>query len=169
MVEAEGLHKQVTPYAYGPPAIRFSEQDVDRARAAGVLIEFERGPPIIVDRGIYRELAKDALKRTVGDLRVRAAEVAEQKKRDRKNGGSRSGDPAGDAARERDRRLRELADEAHGVNLDLGAGLLKGLSSVDPADTDVARFFVYSVLGPDYDGASWRRPGENSSPRRGWD
>ena len=41
--EAEKLHKQITPYAYGPPPIRFNEEDVDQARAAGVLIEFERG------------------------------------------------------------------------------------------------------------------------------
>lgn len=160
LVEAERLHKQVTPYAYGPPPVRFTEEDVDRARAAGVLIEFERGRPIVVDCGLYRELAKDAVKRTVEDLRVRAAEAAEQTPRDRKNGRSGSDDPAGDAARERDRRLRELADQAHGVNLDLGAGLLRGLSSVDPADMDVARFVVYALLGPDYDGSSWTKAGE---------
>lgn len=160
LAEAEKLHKQVTPYAYGGPPIRFIEQDVDQARAAGVLIEFERGRPIIVDRALYRELAKDALKRTVEDLRARAADVAEQKKRDRLRGADQPENPAVEVERMRDMRLRELADQAHGVNLDLGSRLLKGLSTVDPFDMDVARFFVYALLGPDYDGSSWTKAGE---------
>jgi hypothetical protein len=79
LTEAEDLHKKVTPYAYGPPPIRFTEEDIDQARAAGVLIEFERGRPIIVDRPLYRELAKAAVKRTVEDLRGRAVEVEEER------------------------------------------------------------------------------------------
>ena len=54
LAEAEKLHKQVNQYAYGAPAIRFVEQDVDEARAAGVLIELDRSVPIIVDRPLYR-------------------------------------------------------------------------------------------------------------------
>jgi hypothetical protein len=46
------------------------------------------------------------------------------------------------AKRERDAQLRELTDQAHGANLDLGHALLHNLTSVDPADIDVARFFV---------------------------
>src|SRR3954465_9965419 len=62
--EAEKLHKQLDRYAYGPPPVRFSEQDVDQARAAGVLIEFDGpGRPIIVDRPLYRELVKGAVQR----------------------------------------------------------------------------------------------------------
>jgi hypothetical protein len=160
LTEAEKLHKQVTPYTYGPPPIRFTEDDVDQARAAGVLIEFERGRPIIVDRPLYRELAKAALKRTVEDLRARAADVAEQKKRARLNGATALANPAAEADRRRDERLRELADQAHGVNLDLGWDLLNGLSTVDPLDMNVARFFVYALLGPDYDGSSWTKAGE---------
>jgi ParB/RepB/Spo0J family partition protein len=45
VAEAEQLHKQVDRYAYGPPALRFSEADVDPARAAGVLIELDRSTP----------------------------------------------------------------------------------------------------------------------------
>jgi ParB/RepB/Spo0J family partition protein len=51
--ECERLHRQLDRYAYGPPPIRFAEEDVDRARAAGVLIEFDSGRPIIVDRSLY--------------------------------------------------------------------------------------------------------------------
>jgi hypothetical protein len=37
-----------------------------RSRAGRRLIEFERGRPIIVDRPLYRELVKSAIKRTHG-------------------------------------------------------------------------------------------------------
>ena len=39
--DAEKLHRQLDRYAYGPPQIRFTDADVDQARAAGVLIEFD--------------------------------------------------------------------------------------------------------------------------------
>jgi hypothetical protein len=50
------------------------------------------------------------------------------------------------AKRERDAQLRELTDQAHGANTDLGHALVHNLSSVDPTDIDVARFFV--LCGP---------------------
>ena len=37
-----------------------------------MLIEFERGRPIIVDRPLYRELVKGAIKRTHDDLEAKA-------------------------------------------------------------------------------------------------
>ena len=53
--EAATLHKQVDRYAYGAPSIRFSESDIDQARAAGVLGELEnhaaRGMTMIVPCG----------------------------------------------------------------------------------------------------------------------
>ncbi len=48
--QATALHKQIDRYSYGAPAIRFNEQDVDQARAAGVLVEFDASAPIITDR-----------------------------------------------------------------------------------------------------------------------
>jgi hypothetical protein len=36
MTEAKKLHRQVDPYAYGPPPVHFSAADTDQARAAGV-------------------------------------------------------------------------------------------------------------------------------------
>jgi ParB/RepB/Spo0J family partition protein len=147
--EAEKLHKQLDAYAWGAPPVRFTDADVDQARAAGVLIEFDRATPIIVDRSLYREIVKGAITRTVEDLGVKAAERAKQRAQDRKRTGG-AVDPVAEANRERDRQLRDLADQAHGVNLDLGRGLLTGLSTVDPADVDVARFFAYALLGADY-------------------
>ena len=56
----------------------------------------------------------------------RAAKAAEQKKTRPPSRCERQQNPAAEADRTRDRQLRELADQAHGVNLDLGARLLKG-------------------------------------------
>ena len=102
VAEAEKLHKQVDQYAYGPPTIRFTDADVDQARAAGVLIEFDRGAPIITDRALYRELAKQAIARTVEELRERAAAKAQ---------GKRTG------AAKRERTPREELDVEHRATL----------------------------------------------------
>jgi hypothetical protein len=138
--DTEKLHKQLDRYAYGPPQVRFTDDDVDQARAAGVLIEFQQGRPIIVDRPLYRELVKGAVKRTHDELETKAATAAKEKKSAR--AGKAPADPVTIAKRERDAQLRELTDQAHGANLDLGHALVHSLTTVDPADMDVARFFV---------------------------
>jgi hypothetical protein len=140
LAEAEKLHKQISEYAYGPPTIRFAELEVDQARAAGVLIELERTTPIITDRSLYRELCKQAIRRTVEDLRVRATELAEQHKQAKAAG--RPVHPAAEARREHGRRMRQLAEQARGANLDLGRSLMNGLACVDPSDITVARLLV---------------------------
>ncbi len=156
LAEIEELHRTVNRHSYGPPQVRFNELDVDQARAAGVLIESERAP-VIVDRPLYRELAKQALARTVQELREQAQRFTQERKSKRQSGGVAAGDggPAGRAAelrREHGRELRRLAAQAHGANLDLGWALRNGLSTVDPADMSVARFFVGAALGADYHG-----------------
>jgi hypothetical protein len=133
--EAVTLHKQLDRYAYGAPTVRFTESDVDQARAAGVLAEFENARPIIVDRSLYRELSKQAIKRTVEDLRARVTEVAQERKAARASG--RPVDPEAEARREHGRQIRAIAEQAHGANLDLGWGLMNGLAAVDPADMAV--------------------------------
>jgi hypothetical protein len=141
--QAENLHRQLDRYAYGPSTVRFADADVDQARAAGALIELDRAAPIIVDRVLYRELVKTAIARTVTELEAKVAAAAEDKKTTRTDRANpRPADPLQRASRERDRQLRELADQAHGTNLDLGAALITGLSTVDPADINDARFFV---------------------------
>jgi hypothetical protein len=57
LTEAEQLHAKLDRYAYGPPPIRFTEADVDQARAAGVLLELGR-TPIILDRAVYRDSSR---------------------------------------------------------------------------------------------------------------
>lgn len=148
--EIERLHKEVTPYAYGPPPIRFSEQEVDQARAARVLIE-GGDVPVIVDRPLYRELCKDALKRTAQEFADRAAQLARQRAAQKTlDLTTKAVDPAAEPKREHRRQTRQLAAQAHGVNIDLGWSLRKGLGTVDPSDMVVARFFAYAALGSDY-------------------
>jgi hypothetical protein len=157
--DAEKLHKQVDRFAYGPPQVRFTDEDIDQARAAGALIEFDGpGRPIIVDRPLYRELVKNAIKRTLDDLEAKVAAAAKEKQSART--AKTPADPLAVARRERDAQLRELTDQAHGVNVDLGHALVHNLSTVDPSDVDVARFFVGALLGPDHDGSPYTQTGE---------
>ena len=156
--QAEKLHRQLDRYAYGPPQVRFTDADVDRARAPGVLIEFQTGRPIIVDRTLYRELVKAAIKRSYDELEAKAATAAKEKKAARAS--KAPADPVSVAKRERDAQLRELTDQAHGANLDLGHALLHNLTTVDPSDMDVARFFVGALLGADHDSSAYTQTGE---------
>jgi hypothetical protein len=158
--EAEKIHKQITQYAYGPPPIRFTEQDVDEARAAGVPIELEHSTPVIVDRPLYRELAKRAIKRTTEQLRADAERARTEHKQSTKEHGAQPADPAEQARREHGRRLRELSDQAHGANVDLGLALMNNLATVDPTNLSVARFFVFGLLGADYDGSPYTQSGD---------
>ena len=139
VAEGEKLHRQIDQYAYGPPTFRFASADVDQARAAGVLIEFDGGAPIITDRALYRELAKQVIARTVEELRGRAAAKAHGT---RNASVKRERTPREALDAEHRATLRELTRQAHGTNLDLGAALLTELATVAPDDIDVARFFV---------------------------
>ena len=154
------LTKELDRYAYGVD-VRFDESHVDQARAAGVVIEFERSAPIIVDRSLYRELVKSAITCTVAKLESKIAAREHDRKTARQSQKtSAPADPEKQAEREHRGRMRELSEQAHGVNLDVGAELLKGLSTVDPADITVARFFVYGLLGSDYDDSPYTQTGE---------
>jgi hypothetical protein len=142
MAEIDELFKRLNPYAYSSRLVRFIDAEIDQARAAGVLVEFEHGAPIITDRKLYRELVKQALKRAVQEYREKAAAANEAKAAARKRSGATPNDPLADAKRAHREAIRGLSDQAHGVNLDLGTSLINGLSRVDPDDMAVARFFV---------------------------
>lgn len=147
--EAEQLHKLLDTYAYGPPTIRFAEADVDQARAAGVLIELEATAPIICDRGLFRELCKQAIHRTVDELRDRKAARATEQSELRAGRSEREPTEKERLDAEHRAALRDFATRAHNVNLDLGAALTSQLCVVDSDSVDVARFFAYGLLGPD--------------------
>jgi ParB/RepB/Spo0J family partition protein len=146
--EAETLHRQIDRHAYGPPTIRFAESEVDQARAAGVLIEFEHGTPVITDRAMLRELAKQAIDRTLQELHV-AKQADASERATRRAQGMPERTPEQKLEAEHRAAVRRLSARAHGTNLDLGSALLQKLATVDPRDMDVARFFTYGLLGPD--------------------
>jgi hypothetical protein len=146
-------------YSYGVD-VRFAEVEVDQARAAGVVIEFERGAPLIVDRSLYRELVKQAVARTATELEARVAERTTEQRADRVARAQLPVDPAAQARRDEQRAVRAIAERAHGVNLDIGAGLLNGLATVDPSDMTVARFFALGLLGADYDQSPYTQTGD---------
>jgi hypothetical protein len=145
------LAKRLDRHAYGSPRVRFSEEDVDQARAAGVLIEFEGARPVIVDRAVYRELVKQAIRRHLQQLTVRVQQQDADRKA-AKLANRADADPAAAAKREHGRRMRTLAGQAHNANTDLGWALRNGLAVVDPGDMTVARFLVYALLEGDGDG-----------------
>jgi hypothetical protein len=138
--DATKPHKGLDRYAFVPLPVRFTDSDIDQARAAGVLIEFAHGRPIIVEHSLYRELVKSAINRTHDELRAKAAAAVKNKQAARAT--EAPADPLSSAKRERDMQLRELTDRAHGANLDLGHALIHNLTSVDATDVDVARFFA---------------------------
>lgn len=146
--EAEGLHRQLDRYAYGPPTIRFADAEVDQARAAGVLVEFDHGTPIITDKALFRELVKQAINRTLEELRV-AKQADASDRANRRAQGRDEPTPAQALDAEHRATMRQLTVRAHGTNLDLGSALLQKLATVDPSDMDVARFFAFGLLGPD--------------------
>src|SRR5688500_13866968 len=137
--EAKTLHGQLDRYAYGPPPVRIGYAEIDQARAGGVLLELDR-TQVILDRGVYRELVKAAVARTVEELRARAQERASEQRERTSAVTKRERTPREDADAEHRAQAREFTRRAHAVNLDLGAALLDRLATVDPASMDVARF-----------------------------
>ena len=150
IAEARELHRQI-PYSYGDPHIRFTEAEVDRARAAGVLLEYGEESPVVTDLAVYQDLCRTAIAAGVEALKQRAAQRTEEEE-------SIVGAPAEKAKPDLEDKLatlekkhrseiRQLAATAHNANLDLGDSLRNGLTVVDSDDINVARFFVYGLLG----------------------
>jgi hypothetical protein len=97
--DATKPHKGLDRYAFVPLPVRFTDSDIDQARAAGVLIEFAHGRPIIVEHSLYRELVKSAINRTHDELRAKAAAAVKNKQAARAT--EAPADPLSSAKRER--------------------------------------------------------------------
>jgi ParB/Sulfiredoxin domain len=113
--ECAELHRAIEQYAYGPPTIRFAESEVDQARAAGLLIEFDHGAAIITDRSLYRELVKQAIARTLEELTDRKATLdAERAEARKRNGGAgRTPEQELDGRASRDRARPDRSSAQH--------------------------------------------------------
>jgi ParB/RepB/Spo0J family partition protein len=153
IAEARTLHKQINPYSYSDPTIRFTEAEIDRARAAGVLLEYGEESPLVTDVAVYQDLCQTAIAAGVEALKQQAAERTEEEASIFGASGAKDKPEPDDERTTQEKKhraeMRRLADTAHGANLDLGDSLRNGLTVVDPADMTVARFFVYGLLGTD--------------------
>jgi len=152
VAEAKELNKQLNPYSYFPPNIRFTEAETDRARAAGVLLEYGEENPLVTDFAVYQDLCRTALAAGVRALKQQIAEREEARRETKDEISPKKAEPDDERAtleKQHRREMRALAATAHGANLDLGNSLKNGLTVVDPADMNVARFFVFGLLGPD--------------------
>jgi ParB/RepB/Spo0J family partition protein len=157
--EATRLNRQLLGWSQ-PPRFRFSEAEIDRARAAGVLLEYDEETPLVADFDLYQDLCATAITHGVGGLRERIAE-REQEAADRTAEqpdtptGTLTGtqqpppDPLSELERKHRAAMRTFAASAHAANLDLGDSLRGGLAVVDPSDIKVAWFFVYALFGAD--------------------
>jgi hypothetical protein len=153
--EATKLNHQLLGW-FQPPQFRFSEAEVDRARAAGVLLEYGQEAPLVTDFALYQELCATAIAHGTEALRDRISEREEEAAADKAEQpntptGTQESEPDELSELERAHRaaMRSFAASAHAANLDLGDSLRHGLSVIDPSDIKVARFFVYALLGAD--------------------
>jgi ParB/RepB/Spo0J family partition protein len=151
LAEAADLYKQLHPFSWGHPRIRFTEAETDRARAAGVLLEYGEEDPLVTDFTVYQDLCRTAIAAGLQAFKQQIAERAELGEimtATNKGKGTPDDELAALQAAHR-REIRQLAATAHGANLDLGNTLRASLTVIDPADMTVARFFVYALLGAD--------------------
>jgi ParB/RepB/Spo0J family partition protein len=151
IAEAADLYKQLHPYSYGHPRIRFTEAETDRARAAGVLLEHDEEDPLVTDFAVYRDLCRTAIATGVQAFKQQLSERAEigdiKAATNNRKGTADEKFAALQTANRRE--IRQLAETAHSANLDLANTLRAGLTVIDPTDMNVARFFVYALLGAD--------------------
>jgi len=139
--------------------LELSEADADRARAAGVLLEVEADADKyswVVSAMWLVDVVGTRLDDDIAALEKRAAK---QTKRTGTAAGTGSGSGSASGSSERDLAEKISRDankrwkeEARGPNLALGRELMNKLAKVE-TDVDVARFFVYGMLG--------RRSGES--------
>ena len=153
--EATKLNQQLLGWSQ-PPQFRFSEAEVDRARAAGVLLEYGDETPLVADLPLYQELCATTIADAVHALTERVSEREQEtavSRAEQPNVPTDTQQPQPDPLSELERKhrgaMRNFAASAHAANLDLGDSLRGGLAVLDPSDIKLARFFVYALLGAD--------------------
>ena len=158
--QAEKLHKQLDRYAYGPPQVRFTDDGrrpgarrrrADRVRARPA---DHRRPPALPRARQGRDQAHPRRARGQGRR-------GRQGEEDRARRARRRPTRSPSAKRERDAQLRELADQAHGANLDLGARARSTTSPPSTRATSTSRGSSSTrCSAPTTTARPTRRPGE---------
>jgi hypothetical protein len=131
--------------------VEFADEQIDQARAFGVLLETDRGA-YITERVVLKQLMEDAAKAYLPALKQlkeqEKANKAEAKKAERKAKAEAPPNPLDAIEAEHRAKQRDFAIQGRTANLALGDALLQKAAIVDPADLDVAKLFVYGLLGP---------------------
>jgi hypothetical protein len=116
-----------------------------------VLVELDHRRPLIVDRALYRELAKGAIARTVEELRVKVADLAASRNEERRRSADESDDPV---SRERIHHLavagvrlavEELREDMTKTRKDGSRGRLK-IDYGDPKEPEAAIEWLWRFL-----------------------
>lgn len=133
-------------YEYGP-AIYFTDEAVDGARALGALHEIasNRDEPMVV----LVDDAKHSVLSTMCTVSLLAYTPPVKEKAERASKAAAERTPEKQLELDEKKELRGTLPEVAGAHAAQRAQLLEQFNSV-PIDMDVARFFVYSVLGNDY-------------------
>jgi hypothetical protein len=131
--------------------VEFAEEQIDQARALGVLLQTDRGA-YVTDRTVLKQLMEDAATAYLPLLqqmkREEKAAQAEAKRAERKAKAEAAPNRLDAIEAEHKAKQREFAVQGRAANLGLGDGLCRRAAIVDPADLDVAKLFVYGLLGP---------------------
>lgn len=133
---------------YGGASIRIAAPELDRARAAGVLLEYEHAA-LITDRAMHKDILRTAITRSLHETKAAIEERKELIRQERAEQAELPETPERELERQHRAAVREFAARAANVNLDLGHALTSNLIEIDPDDVQLARFMVYSLLGPD--------------------
>jgi ParB/RepB/Spo0J family partition protein len=148
-LQGQRAYGTTTPGEYA--RVEFADEQVDQARALGVLLETDRGA-FITDRAVLKQLMEDAALAYLPALRQLKEQEKEAKaetnkaKREAKR--DAPPDPYAELDADHKRKQRDHAVQARPANLALGDQLLRDGAVVDPASLDVAHLFVYGLLGP---------------------
>jgi hypothetical protein len=131
--------------------VEFSDEQIDQARAFGVLLETDSGA-YITERVVLKQLMEDAAKAYLPALKQlkeqEKANKAEAKKAERQAKADAPPNPLDAIEAEHRASQRDFAIQGRAANLALGDALLQKAAIVDPTDLDVAKLFVYGLLGP---------------------
>jgi ParB/RepB/Spo0J family partition protein len=142
-LQGQRAYATTTPGEYA--RVEFADEQVDQARALGVLLETDRGA-FITDRAAMKQLMEDAALAYLPAVRQlqeqRKADKAEAKKAEREAKRAAPPDPYAELDPDHKRKQRDHAVQARPANLALGDRLLRQAAVVDPASLDVAKLFV---------------------------
>jgi ParB/RepB/Spo0J family partition protein len=149
--------------------VEFADEQVDALRALGVLFEADRSS-YVTDKPALKQAMEDAALAYLPALRqLKEGEKetkAEAKKAERQAKRDAPPDPYAELDADHKRKQRDHVVQARPANLALGDQLLRQAAVVDPASLDVAKLFVYGLLGPrtQFSGHTSSQP--PSMPRR---